>query len=171
MPWFSTRGKSQTERFVRMLLLLLVFLGVIWAFWKNYEGYFDQIQAKQSIWDETDELEERDRAYIASFAGFLRENYGMRLRVQIRKGTVEPPELDRRTLFIGLSPSREEAVVVFPPLLRSGLEQGFVEYVQQEHFEPYFSKDQWRDGLRRLLLFLKNQLLDLENQGQEAKSG
>ncbi len=172
MALFSTRGKSPTERMIRMFLLLLVFLGVIWAFWQNNERVMDKLQARQSIWDETGHLGDRDRSYVSSFAASLRERFGLRLKLHVRHGSVEVPDLDSKTMFIAISPSQNEAVVVFPPLLRSGLGESFVEYVKTTHFERYFQQDQWPEGLRSLLDLVWGQLVRLENgSNEEDKSG
>jgi hypothetical protein len=173
MGLFSARGKGPAERMIRGLLLLLVFMGAIWAFWKNNERVIAQLGAKQTIWDETGQMNERDRAYAARFAEALHERYGVNLKLQIRNGPVEAPKLDAKTLFIGVSPQNKQAVVIFPPLLRSGLGGAFVRYITGPHFEEYFRKGQWEDGLRNMFDLTWGQLLRLEkeNARQEETNG
>ncbi|MDK2956343.1 MAG: hypothetical protein PWQ57_1839 [Desulfovibrionales bacterium] len=173
MGLFSTRGRSPAEHMIRMLLLLLVFLGVVWAFWKNNERVITRLESKQTVWDETGQMSERDQAYAASFAEALRDRYGVTLKLQIRNGPVEAPKLDAKTLFIGVSPQNGQAVVVFPPLLRSGLGESFVRYITGPHFEEYFRKGEWEEGLRNMFDLTWGQLLRLEkeNAPQEETGG
>jgi hypothetical protein len=87
------------------------------------------------------------RAALREYAAELKEVYGIKLRLQIRTSPVALPDMDSKTLFIGINPQTQQVLVEFPTLLRKALGDDYLYRMQNEHFGPYFQKGQWQQGL------------------------
>jgi len=140
-------GETGGEVFLRTMLLLAVFALVGVAFWYQSGSNLREVYSRGTVWDEADALTREQRAALRDFAAALRERHGMRFRLHVRKGPVELPVLDERTLFIGINPETRQVLVEFPQLLRRALGDEYMYRLQNEHFTPYFERGEWQTGL------------------------
>ncbi|WP_457572082.1 hypothetical protein [Desulfovulcanus sp.] len=147
----------------RGLGLVAVFVAVGILFWKHYERSITTIQARQSIWDQTKTLTEKQKKSIYNFSAQLKKRYGLTLQLKITKERVFIPKLDSKTIFIGLCPKYKEVIVRFPPLVEKVLGIKFLRYLQEEHFVPYFENDNWPQGLGEALNLIAQKLMEVEN--------
>jgi hypothetical protein len=124
--------------------------------WSHYSGegrsFMDRVASDTAIEDETGTLSHQDLEFLARFASGLREDFGQQAVIRIFQGPVIMPELDSRTLFIGLSPEMREAMVVFPPLVERALPEGFARRLSTGHFPLAFDAGDWPGGLKAALV-------------------
>ncbi len=157
------RAKTGGEFLLRTVGLLGVFGLVCWLFWMNSERNMQKILAQSSIYDETQTLSQKQKRALADFAGLFRDEFGLQLRVQIFTGKVEPPVTDSKTLFVGVSPSEEQAAFVFPPLYARALGAAYVEKLMAKYFAVGFGRGDWPRGLASALAEVWETMLDLNN--------
>ncbi|WP_147819912.1 hypothetical protein [Salidesulfovibrio onnuriiensis] len=162
----APKGKTVMERTLRTLGMLLVFLVVIWAFYKNNENVLERVQKNRSVWDETGQLDKDEISYLRDFVKSMRERFGVAVKIQVFKGDVEMPELDSKTIYIGLSPAGRQVAVEFPPLLRPALGADFIESVNNEFFAEAFDTGQWGRELQILTTMIWSRLAALEESTQ-----
>ncbi|WP_243544736.1 hypothetical protein [Pseudodesulfovibrio tunisiensis] len=160
-------GETPKEKIVRSLLLLLVFAAVVWAFTENNKRVIQRLNRDSAVMDQTGMMTDEDKDFVRSFIRTVRDEFGIVARVQVFAGPVESPEVDAKTLYIGLSPAEGQAVVVFPPLVRRAVGEAFVESLTTEHFLPSFDRDDWIRELQIVLTLIFTQLTDIE--GGEAQ--
>ena len=164
IPKISRRPEdTPLTRFLRIMALVGIFVLVGVIYWHYYENSLDKILAKQSIWDQTKTLTTDQKKAIQSFARMLKSRYGMDLRLKITTEPVIVPTLNSRTLFIGICPDRQEATVIFPPLVRSALGTRFEDHLTREHFIPYWEDNDWPRGLGSALALIGERLKRLED--------
>lgn len=157
-------GKSPMEKLLRMLAMLLVVLVVMWAFYKNNENVLERVQKTRSVWDETRSMNSDDKNFLRGFAKSLKESFGLGCRIQIFSGSVLVPDMDGKTLYVGLSPKQKQVVIEFPPLMRPALGEPFMESLRSEHFSQAFDDDQWIRELKIALTMIWSRLAALENE-------
>ena len=164
-PKFSLGRKNESPamRMVRILGMIAVFIIVASLFWKNYDRALTKIAHKQSIWDQTKTLTDKQKKMLYKFSDLLKQRYGLSLRIKITKERIFIPKLDAKTIFIGLSPERKEVIVRFPPLVEKVLGIEFLRYLQEKHFVPYFENGNWPQGLAEALSLIGQKLMDVEN--------
>lgn len=155
-------GETRKEKIIRTIALLLVFAAVIWAFTKNNERVVERLNRESSVYDETASLDDDQRKYIASFTRTMRDEFGVESRIQIFSGDFTVPELDNKTLYIGLAPPIGEAEVVFPPIMRRALGDDFAAMLVTEHLLPSFEQGDWPQELQIVLATIFQQLTELE---------
>jgi uncharacterized membrane protein YgcG len=149
---FRSRGplikaESGSELFLRSMLLITVVVLVGVAFWYQIGANLRDINSRGAVWDEANVLTADQRAALREYAAELKEVYGIKLRLQIRTSPVALPDMDSKTLFIGINPQTQQVLVEFPTLLRKALGDEYLYRMQNEHFGPYFQKGQWQQGL------------------------
>ncbi len=142
---------------LRVLAMVGIFIGVGILFWKQYESSLNRIQSRQDIWDQTQSLSEYQKQFLYDYAGRLKKDFGLDLIVKISKEPTAVPDLDKKTLFIGLCPPRREATVVFPPLARRAVGEEFINHLQKSHFRTYWP-DKWPQGLKKCLILIREKL-------------
>ena len=157
----SNQG-SGGERLIRSVALLAIFGLVAWAFWINNERTIDRLNKTGSVWDETGTLTEQDKEFLYSFGKGLKDRFGMRLKVQIRKRDLEVPSLDGRTMFIGLVPSKRMSVVVFPVIMERALGRDFAQAMDRSHFQQYWTGQGWVIGLKEAAVRIWERLAEME---------
>ncbi|UZP66020.1 TPM domain-containing protein [Desulfovibrio mangrovi] len=145
------KAESGSELFLRSVLLLSVVALVGVAFWYQIGANLREVNSRGAVWDEANVLSRDQREALRDFAAELKETYGIKLRLQIRKSPVVLPDLDNKTLFIGINPETRQVLIEFPTLLRKALGDEYMYRLQNEHFGPYFEKDQWQQGLAEAL--------------------
>ena len=159
---------SPAAQLLRTAGLVFIFVLAGLLFWKYYERSLDRIIAGQQIVDETDELAAEQKEQIARFAETLKQDYGLRFELQVYQGRIKPPNLDSRTLYIGLSPERGEWRIVFPVLLKQALPEDFVRYLQEEHFRGRLRQDVWPRALLNGLHAIYGHLERLQTEGRSS---
>ncbi|MDQ7832095.1 MAG: TPM domain-containing protein [Desulfovibrionaceae bacterium] len=154
----SSRRTSPLERFFRGMALLAVIAGVLWAFDARFSRLAERLESQQAISDATGGLSEADRRFLRQAAEDLRARFGLELRVRVGTGGVDVPELDEKTVFIGLSPDTGMARVVLPPLAARALGPDFITVVENDMLAAALADGQWPKGLCAAVVFLERQL-------------
>lgn len=157
-------GSSRKEKFIRSIALILIFAIVIWAFMKNNERVVDILNKESAVYDETDTLGKEQRKFIVSFTRSLKNTYGLSCRIQIFGGDFTVPELDSKTMYIGLAPSIDTVVISFPPMMRQAVGPEFIENLKTEHFLPAFKENDWPSAIEIVLVEIFNKLDELQKE-------
>ncbi len=160
----KVHGESKKEKIIRTILLLLVFGAVIWAFSVNNNRVVDRLNQESAIYDETGTLTKEQKKFITSFTRTIKDEFGIASRIQIFGGDFVVPELDSKTLYIGLAPSINEVQIRFPVLLRTALGPDFAEKLKTEHFLPSFKYNDWAEEMQVVLIAIFDKL-DQLNKG------
>ncbi|CCH49686.1 hypothetical protein [Pseudodesulfovibrio piezophilus] len=160
----KVHANNPKEKIIRTIAMLLVFAAVIWAFTKNNERVVDMINQQSSIYDETKTLDKEQKKFILSFTRTLKDEFGLECKIQIYGGDFVVPELDRKTMYIGLAPSINEVQLRFPGLMRQALGADFIEQIRTEHFLPSFEYNDWPEEIKIVLLTIFDRLSQV-NQG------
>jgi len=168
MGIFSMRSSGFLEHMLRLAGLLAVLGLVVVGFWKNSERNIERINARFGLSDETRTLSEVEQGQVQAFITALRKSYGIEARVQGRRGQVEPPEQDGKTLFLGLSLDGRTAVVILPPLVERALGADFAHSLADEHFPFHFGPGKsWQKGLLLALDLIQARLAALNTPPQD----
>lgn len=157
---------SPVARFFRGFSLIIILAGVIYLFWQHYDRSLDIIQSRHAIQDQTDSLDKRERQAILQLAEELQDKYGLQLQVRIAEERLPAPPHDPQTIFIGLVPSKKQAVVELPVLLEKALDKSYTNNLKYRHFKRFWAENQWKQGLSMALGTLKEQLHHLEQNNE-----
>ncbi len=145
--YFSDFSKNQWSTTLESALVVI---------WNHYSGgttgFMDSVASATDITDETGLLTPEDLEFIGRFATGLEKEFGQKAVVRVFTGVVIVPELDSRTMFLGISPALEEVLVSLPPLIQRSLPHGFVDELNTSHFQPYFASGDWPLGLKTALI-------------------
>ncbi|MGE4297083.1 MAG: TPM domain-containing protein [Desulfovibrionaceae bacterium] len=141
------RGESTGEQIMRGLLLLGVLALVIWGFWANSERTMTRIAARGTVFDQGKFLTKEQKQSLGELAAMFKQEFGLSVKIHLRADTVELPDLDAKTIFIGLNPNTKQVMVELPPLLKKALGDDYQYTLQNEHFPPYLASGEWRQGL------------------------
>ncbi|MFW5735359.1 MAG: TPM domain-containing protein [Oceanidesulfovibrio sp.] len=141
------RGSSFGEQFLRFMLLIAVFAVCGWLFWLNSQQTVEKLKARSDVWDRTDTLNPGQTKALSRFGSMFEDELGLTVKMQIANEELEMPELDTKTLFIGLDLAEDNAVIVFPPLVEKALGEDFRRRLENEHFPSYFESGDWPQGL------------------------
>lgn len=160
----KVHGATPREKLLRSLALILVFVAVIWAFTENNQRVVDMLNQQASIYDETKTLDKEQKRFIASFVRTLRDEFGFEAMIQIYGGDFVVPDLDAKTLYIGLAPSINEVEIRFPPLMQQALGSGFRQMLITEHFLPSFQYGDWPQEIQVVLVTIFDKISQI-NQG------
>ncbi|MEF2145424.1 MAG: hypothetical protein V3573_08265 [Desulfovibrionaceae bacterium] len=125
---------------------------LIWNQQRDKSISLEEAAGEAPLVDETDGLDQTARAFVQRFAEALERDFGQTCRIRIFQDKVVVPDLDNRTMFIGLSPSRGEALVSFPPMMRRALGQEFERDMMRTHFPAHFASGDWPLGLKTALI-------------------
>ncbi len=106
-----------------------------------------QLAARGTVWDQTSELSKSQKDALREFASMFKDEFGLELKLNVVHTDVVLPDLDSKTIFIGINPETRQVLVEFPPLVRRALGDEFLYSLQNEHFTPYFEKGRWPEGL------------------------
>lgn len=158
----KVHGQSPREKIIRSLALILIFAAVAWAFVKNNERVLDTLNREGAVYDETGTLTEEQRKFIVSFTRALKDEFGMNSRIQIFGGDFVVPELDAKTMYMGLSPANGTVELRFPPVMSRALGPEFIESLTTEHLLPSLATDGWPLEIQIVLAAIYDKLTNLE---------
>jgi hypothetical protein len=158
----KVQGDSSKERIIRSIALVLIFAAVIWAFMKNNERVVDVLNRESAVYDETGTLDKEQRKFIVSFTRSLRDEYGLGSKIQVFGGDFTVPDLDSKTMYIGIAPSIDKVELRFPVMMRQSLGPEFIESLKAEHLLPSFSEDDWPSAIQIVLVEIFNKLDELQ---------
>ncbi|BDQ33932.1 TPM domain-containing protein [Pseudodesulfovibrio portus] len=161
-------GETPKEKVIRSILLILVFAAVIWAFTENNKRVIDRLNLDGAVYDETGTLDKEQQKFIVSFTRSLRDDYGLDCKIQIYGGDFVVPELDAKTLYIGLAPSIDVVEMRFPPMMRQALGPEFIESLKSTFLLPSFKQGDWPTAIQEVLVEIYNKL---ESLGKERDNG
>lgn len=159
MRLLTVHGKSPLERIIRMLALLLVVLVVGWAFWKNNQNMLERVYADNPYWDETGLVQAPMRAYAKDFIRTMGEQFGVRVKLRIRRNVPDRPKPENGRLFLGVVPSDRAVVFVPPADWPEEKAAELQDYLEQKHFARHWDAD-WQLGLKSALVLIWNQQRD-----------
>ncbi|BDQ37667.1 hypothetical protein SYK_20270 [Pseudodesulfovibrio nedwellii] len=157
-------GESPKEKMFRSLALVLVFAAVIWAFYMNNKHVVDVLNQEGAVYDETKTLDKTQKKFIVSFTRSLREEYGMDCKIQIYGGDFVMPELDGKTMYMGLAPSINEVKLRFPPMMRQALAKDFIESLKTTFLLPSFQEGDWPMAIQEVLMEIYKKLEQLKKE-------
>ncbi len=150
-------------RITRFLLLILLFGGVVLGFWLNAQrqASLRTGPSPQQI-DRTGSLSHDQQKQLADYAQKFLATYGISIAIQIRDESfpdnVLPAPEKAKTLFFGLAPHNNQVHLEVPPLAAASLGDDFIEYLRHDHFPPYFTRNNWPEGLVAALNLLTEKL-------------
>lgn len=167
MPVFfpSSDRYSPLEKLIRFMALIAIFGVVIWAFWKNNERTLDELEARRAISGAKDVLSQEQYQFVRGFASSLKERYGLEFKLRITPEPVQQPELDPKTVFIGISPENEQVVVEFPPLLARALGDDYLNQLRDEYFRDFWQQNEWKNALVMALASIWERLTQMDGGG------
>lgn len=151
------------QRFFRIILVTLLFCGVLWGFWMNNERQMDRIRQKDiPALDSTGTLSSGQQDQLREYIARFRDTYGLGILITVRN---EPfpqnfllPQEKAGILFFGLCPDARQVALEVPPLAEKALGAEFIRYLREEHFIPYFARNDWPAGLASALSMLAERL-------------
>jgi uncharacterized membrane protein YgcG len=143
-------AKSPGELLLRSVGLIAVFALVAWLFSKNMQANIDRLAAQSSLQDKAQALSQERRAIVREYAKRFKEQFGYELRVAIGPDSPQPPR-DAKTVLLSLDPAARRAALLLPPLAARGLGPDLLASLGDEHFAPYFERDDWQEGLLHCL--------------------
>ncbi|QJB55834.1 hypothetical protein [Pseudodesulfovibrio sp. zrk46] len=161
----KVHGESPKEKAIRSIALLLVFAAVIWAFTKNNERVVERLNQEAAVYDETKTLDKAQKKFIISFTRSLKSEFGMDSKIQIYGGDFVVPDLDSKTLYIGLAPAIDVVEIRFPPMMRQALGDDFIKQITEENFLPSFKYNDWPQEIQVVLVRIYDKLTQL-NEGK-----
>ncbi|WP_319541694.1 TPM domain-containing protein [uncultured Pseudodesulfovibrio sp.] len=157
-------GESPKEKVFRSLALVLVFAAVIWAFYMNNKHVVDVLNQEGAVYDETKTLDTNQKKFIVSFTRSLRDEYGMDCKIQIYGGDFVVPDLDGKTMYIGLAPALGELELRFPPMMRKTLGKEFIESLKTTFLLPSFKEGDWPMAIQEVLMEIYKKLEQLKKE-------
>jgi hypothetical protein len=158
----KVHGKSPKEKLIRTLALLLIFAAVGWAFMKNNERVVDMLNREGVIYDETNTLDKEQKKFILSFTRTLKNEFGLSCKIQIFGGDFTVPELDAKTMYIGLAPSINVVELRFPALMRTALGDEFIESLKKENLLPSLQTNDWPMEIQIVLVAIFDKLTKIQ---------
>ncbi|WP_432738750.1 TPM domain-containing protein [Maridesulfovibrio sp. FT414] len=159
----NPHGKTASEKFLRMVGMLVIFGIVGWAFWMNNQTTLEKLQARNALWDQTRVLSKAERDFVQGFIRSMRNEFGVKVRVQIMTDPLAPQELETNELYIGISPPNEQVEMVFPGLVRHALGDQFIKEIGQNQFSGNFSEDRWPTLLMTTLSMIWERLIKVDS--------
>ncbi|EGB14991.1 hypothetical protein DND132_1785 [Pseudodesulfovibrio mercurii] len=157
-------GSTHREKLIRSLALILVFAAVIWAFMKNNEHVVEVLNQQSAVYDETKTLTRDQKKMIVSFTQTLREKWGMDCKIQIYGGDFVVPELNDKTMYMGLAPAINAAELRFPPLMRTALGPEFIDSLKTTFLLPSFDDGEWPLAIQEVLVEILKKLDSLNKE-------
>ena len=157
------RGQTSGEKFLRAMLLLAVFAVTGYLFWVQTGKNMEEIQNRGMIADKTGTLTKEEKKILREMGLFLEQEFGQDLKVVVDVEPVALPELDSKTIFLGLCPEERQVLVEVPPLVRSRLDAEFVLELQTSFFSPYFDSGDWPRGILEAVKAIIQQLTGIND--------
>ncbi|GAB6888619.1 hypothetical protein JCM13304A_21180 [Desulfothermus okinawensis JCM 13304] len=158
------KDSSPLVSLLRTTGVIIVFFITGLLFWKNYESTIEKITSRQTIYDQTRTLSKSEKKILMNFARYLKDLYGVELKININKKHIVEPDNLSKTLFIGICPLKKEAVIYFPVLLKKSLPLEFTNYMETKYCREYLEKDSWPIGLINGVKLIFDQLNKLDNE-------
>jgi len=152
-PRPSGRGAS----LLRPFLVVCIFVLAAALYSAHFTDVMDRLRSERAVSDAAGLLSPEDVKLAADFGKILHRRLGLELRLATFAGEVKAPDLDPRTIFIGLGGG--VAVVVLPVLAERALGPEAANYLEKEHFPPYLAEGRAGEGLRRALKLLWDGLI------------
>lgn len=165
------QGAKPGEALLRGMLLIAVFVVVAALYQRHFKSTMEKIQTRSTVYDQSGLMSPELRDSLRGFAAALKDEYGVELRIQVRRTGIEEPVMDSKTLFVGLDLYEQRAIILLPPLMERALGPEFVNYLRHEHFAPYFAQDDWPLGLSTALRMLWDQLRAVGSSPPTARAG
>lgn len=164
MKFFPERTKNDRPlvKILRFFALISIFIIVGSLFWKNNQKAMHTISGKIAIWDQTKTLNKAQKDSLHRLYHDLHRKFGIKLKISITRDELIPPKIDSKTLFIGLCPARQEAVVIFPPLVLGTLGTQFRDDLQNKHFSGSWQNNGWVRKLGQAVNLLSQKLMEIE---------
>jgi len=162
-------GDTPKEKLVRSIALVLVFGAVMWAFMKNNEHVVEVLNRDSAVYDETKTLDKDQRKFIASFVKTMRDEYGIGCKIQVFSGDFPVPELDSKTMFIGIAPAIGVAELRFPPMMRTVLGDEFIESLSTNYLLPSFEQGDWPMAIQEVLVVIFQKLESMNKEDQPSE--
>jgi len=157
-------GESPKEKVFRSLALVLVFAAVIWAFYENNKRVVDVLNQEGAVYDETKTLDTSQKKFIVSFTRSLQDEYGLDCKIQIFGGDFVVPNLDGKTMYMGLAPSIGEVKLRFPPMMRKTLGKDFIESLKTTFLLPSLKEGDWPMAIQEVLMEIYKKLEQLNKE-------
>ncbi len=162
-------GETPKEKAIRTLALILIFGAVIWAFSKNNERVVERLNKDGVVYDETGTLDVKQKKFIISFTRALRDEFGLSSKIQIFGGDFTVPELDAKTMYMGLAPSIGVVELRFPGMMRQALGDEFIMKLKTEHLLPSFKYNDWPQEIQVVLVAIFDKLTQLEQGDSDSE--
>lgn len=150
---FAVRAKSPVERGLRAVGMVLVVFVVIWAFWKNNETVVERLQQTQPYWDETELSKNYIKSFARDFAKSMENDFGIKARIQIRKGELSEPNPQDGMLLLAISPSTRQVKLRINPM--TDTDQQLITAIENGHFDEYWDSG-WEPSLESALVIIWN---------------
>jgi len=157
-------GETPTEKAVRTFLLVLVFAAVIWAFMKNNERVIETLNQDGAVYDETGTLDKEQKKFIVSFTRSLQKEYGLDCKIQVYGGDFVVPELDSKTMYMGLAPAIGMVELRFPPMMRQALGPEFIDSLKTTFLLPSLKGGDWPMAIQEVLVEIFSKLDELNKE-------
>jgi hypothetical protein len=154
----ETSTKRDRSALLRPFLVICVFILAAGLYSAHFTTVFDRLRGERSVTDAAGLLSPEDLKLAVDFARVLNKRLGLDLRLATFAGEVATPELDGKTIFIGLG-AKGQAVVVLSPLAARALGPKVAGYLENDHFPPYIEGGRAGEGLNRALKILWDGLL------------
>ncbi len=171
MPFGVRQNAAPWEGLLRALGMVFVFMGVIWLFWKHNQRTIEMLDAHQVVVDRGGMLTDAQKQSIRDLSRALKSSFGLDLRMVVADDGLGRPQVDAKTIHIGIDPAGEIFDVLLPPLVERALGQGFVRHLREEHFAPYWASGNWQRGLGEALSLLWNALNSPEDESGLSSQG
>lgn len=94
----------------RWIFFLCLWIGIFWAFWYRFDQQAQNLATKHAFLDEQRLLSSAEKNSINQSLRLFRENLGVHVIVHIREN-LELPRMKGNTLFIGLNPEGDDALI------------------------------------------------------------
>lgn len=143
---------------LRAMLLLAVFALTAWAFWANNERRMAAMRSTSSVWDEAELLTGEQERALRELTDAFRAVHGLTLIIHVRNDAPELTRVDARTIFVGLCPARDQAMVELPPLVRKAYGETLAQSLENDWLRPAMASGQGAEGLVRALKHLWDKL-------------
>ncbi len=155
-------GDTPKEKLIRSIALVLVFAAVAWAFMENNERVVERLNREGSVYDETHTLNNEQKKFIVSFTRALKSEFGLSCKIHIYGGDFVAPELDAKTMYIGLAPSIGEVELRFPGMMRQALGDDFIRALKFEYLLPSFQIGDWPQEIQIVLAAIFEKLTEIQ---------
>lgn len=169
MPFFSLKraftppkGRSPGESFLRFMLLIAIFVGAGWLYSIHFNRTLDFIESRTAVNDQTKSLSKDQKQAFREFSKVLKNEFGLELKLVFATEPPPWPQLDNKTIYLGLDTMNHTVDIAIPPLVERALGPGYVDMLKTEHFPPFFEQGNWARGTAEALADIWKRLLKVE---------